>query len=193
MARFSSHNLDRSELGELLHEVTLEAGSFLYFPRGTIHEACTDSESHSLHLTVSVYQRTSYADLFEKMLPEALKKAAEEDIEFRLAVSVAEVVFCSSLGFTFSRKGLPLHYLMHAGVINTDETNTKKKMFKTVQNLMVALSKYVDVDSAVDQLGRKFMYDALPPALISSEKSVSVAGDGERMFNGKVYNRYVST
>lgn len=66
-----------------MQEVSLEAGSFLYFPRGTIHEAHTDADSHSLHLTVSVYQHTAYADLLEKILPEALKKAAENDVEFR--------------------------------------------------------------------------------------------------------------
>lgn len=83
LARDSSHNLSRDELGELIQEVTLEAGSLLYFPRGIVHEAKTDENSHSLHLTVSVYQHTSYADLLEKALPVAIKKAVSEDVEFR--------------------------------------------------------------------------------------------------------------
>lgn len=44
--------------------------------------ACT-KEDHSLHITVSVYQHTAYVDLLEKIIPSALAKAAEENIEFR--------------------------------------------------------------------------------------------------------------
>lgn len=84
LARHSSHNLSPDELGPLKYSVTVEAGDLLYFPRGTIHEACTDEDSHSLHITVSVYQNTCFADLLEKVLPDALKKAAEADVEFRL-------------------------------------------------------------------------------------------------------------
>lgn len=83
LARDSSANLPRDQLGSLIEEVTLEAGSVLYFPRGIVHEAKTDSDSHSLHLTVSVYQRTSYADLLEKVLPAAVARAVQENVQFR--------------------------------------------------------------------------------------------------------------
>lgn len=83
LTRESSANLSRDELGPLLQEVTVEAGSVLYFPRGIVHEAKTDSESHSLHLTVSVYQHTSYADLLERLLPAAITKAAQENVQYR--------------------------------------------------------------------------------------------------------------
>lgn len=83
LARDSSHNLSREELGEPIEQITLEAGSMLYFPRGMVHEAKTDENSHSLHLTVSVYQHTSYADLLEKAFPVAIKKAVSQDLEFR--------------------------------------------------------------------------------------------------------------
>lgn len=86
LARHSSLNLNPNDLGELTHSITLNEGSILYFPRGTIHEACTDSESHSLHLTVSVYQQTSYIDLLEKVVPHALKRASEEDVQYRLVI-----------------------------------------------------------------------------------------------------------
>lgn len=64
-------------------EVTLNAGDLLYFPRGTIHEGRTDEEEHSLHITLSVYQHTAFADLLENVLPSALKKAAQSNVEFR--------------------------------------------------------------------------------------------------------------
>lgn len=55
----------------------------LYFPRGIIHEGRTDAEEHSLHITVSVYQKTCYADLMEHVLKDALKEAIEKDVDFR--------------------------------------------------------------------------------------------------------------
>lgn len=64
-------------------EETLNAGDMLYFPRGTIHEGRTDPDSHSFHITVSVYQHNSYADLLEHALPAALKKAALGNLNFR--------------------------------------------------------------------------------------------------------------
>lgn len=64
-------------------EVTLNAGDLLYFPRGTIHEGRTDEDTHSLHITISVYQHTSYIDLLEHIVPEALKMASKDDVSFR--------------------------------------------------------------------------------------------------------------
>lgn len=83
LARDSSANLKHEDIGEPFMEVTLNAGDLLYFPRGTIHEGRTDPESHSFHITVSVYQHTAYADLLEHILPDALQRAAAEDLEFR--------------------------------------------------------------------------------------------------------------
>lgn len=83
LPRFSSKNLDRSELKPPIKEITLEAGDLLYFPRGIIHEGFTDKDAHSLHITVSVYQRTSYVDLLEHILKPALMAASQDDVEFR--------------------------------------------------------------------------------------------------------------
>ena len=83
LPRYSSPNLSREELGKPIKQLTLEAGDMLYFPRGFIHEARTDTDSHSLHITVSVYQNSAYVDLLEKLLPEALKLATKHDVEFR--------------------------------------------------------------------------------------------------------------
>lgn len=49
---------------------------------------------------------------------------------------------------------------------------------------------YVDIDTAADELGRKFMYDSLPPVPTDEEKAVSCRGDGDYLSGGKVYNRY---
>lgn len=169
LPRYSSHNLSRDELAAPIKELTLQAGDLLYFPRGVIHEASTDSDTHSLHITVSVYQNTAYVDLLEKLLPQALKAASENDVKFR--------------------KGLPLNYLKHVGLVNSDKkTSERKQILNNVKELMHKLVDYVSVDTAADQLGRKFMYEALPPNLASHEKQRSSKEDGDRMENGVVKN-----
>ncbi len=45
---------------------------------------------------------------------------------------------------------------------------------------MGKLFSHAPVDAAVDQLGKKLMLDALPPALEEGEKYRTVHGDGER-------------
>jgi lysine-specific demethylase/histidyl-hydroxylase NO66 len=167
LARYSSPNLRRKNIGEPFMELTLEAGEVLYFPRGTIHEGCTDENSHSLHITVSVYQRTAYADLLENLLPAALKKAAENNVEYR--------------------KGLPLHYLKKFGV--TTSSRGRNLVTRKVQDLICSLVNYMDIDIAADLLGRKFMYDSMPPILSKSEMGRTSKEDGPYLDKGKVVNR----
>ncbi|XP_050311214.1 ribosomal oxygenase 1 [Anthonomus grandis grandis] len=169
LARDSSQNFNAKDLGPPFMEVKLNAGDVLYFPRGTIHEGHT-KEEHSLHITVSVYQHTAYADLLEHALPAALKRAARENIDFR--------------------KGLPLNYLKHLGVVNKSEKSAKRELIvKQVKSLMGKLVDYLDVDGAADQLGRKFMHDAMPPLYSKEEAENSSKFDGDFMEMGKVYNR----
>uniref|UniRef100_V5GN51 Bifunctional lysine-specific demethylase and histidyl-hydroxylase n=1 Tax=Anoplophora glabripennis TaxID=217634 RepID=V5GN51_ANOGL len=151
-------------------EVTLNAGDLLYFPRGTIHEGRTDPESHSFHITVSVYQHTAYVDLLEHILPDALQRAAAESVEFR--------------------QGLPLNYLKHLGCVNSDsQTKERADVTNKVQSLMMTLISYADVDQAADKLGRKFMYDSMPPVLAKKEIRHTSKLDGDFMKSGKIFNR----
>ncbi|ENN77813.1 hypothetical protein YQE_05697, partial [Dendroctonus ponderosae] len=169
LARDSSKNFSAEELDDPFMEVKLNAGDLLYFPRGTIHEGHT-KEQHSLHITISVYQHTAYADLLEHALPAALKKAASENLEFR--------------------KGLPLNYLKHVGVVNqSDDSDKRKSIIDKVKSLVGALVDYIDVDSAADNLGRKFMHDAMPPLYSGDEAQHSCLYDGDVMKNGKVFHR----
>ena len=57
LPRVSSQNFEQDELGECILDVVLEPGDLLYFPRGVIHQAVTQDENHSLHITVSTYQK----------------------------------------------------------------------------------------------------------------------------------------
>ena len=64
LPRFSSPDFDeaRDALGAPLLDRTLQPGDMLYLPRGTVHQAQSLPEEHSLHLTVSSDQRCSWVD-----------------------------------------------------------------------------------------------------------------------------------
>lgn len=68
---FFSHpaNFSQSEIGKPMLEVVLEAGDLLYFPRGFIHQGDCLPDAHSLHITVSSYQKNSWGDLLAKVRP----------------------------------------------------------------------------------------------------------------------------
>ncbi|CAG9831345.1 unnamed protein product [Diabrotica balteata] len=170
LARESSPNLRHDDIGKPFMEVTLNAGDMLYFPRGTIHEGRTDPECHSFHITVSVYQHNSFADLLEYALPEALKKASFDNVHFR--------------------KGLPLNYLKHTGYVNKNILSEERlNIMAEIQKLFDSLRDYIDIDKAADQLGRRFMYDSMPPVLSKQEIFHTSKYDGDIMKEGKIFNR----
>lgn len=151
-------------------EITVNPGDVLYFPRGIVHQARTDEDSHSLHLTISTYQRTSYADLLENALPEAIRIACENHKEFR--------------------EGLPLHYLKHLGEVNKNcDTELRREVLGKVSELVSKLFTSDAVDYGADMLGKKFMYDSMPPVPYKNEKERTCNEDGDRLQNGEVINR----
>ncbi|XP_006272625.1 ribosomal oxygenase 1 [Alligator mississippiensis] len=165
LPQFSSPNFAQSEIGEPVLETVLEAGDLLYFPRGFIHQGDCLPDAHSLHITVSSYQRNSWGDLLEKLLPAALQMAIEEDVEYR--------------------QGLPLDYLEYTGVQNSDMVDSRRHAFmEKVQSLMKKLVDYAPIDAAVDQKAKSFLHDCLPPVLTESERMLSVHGLPARWEDG---------
>ncbi|KAI1897830.1 hypothetical protein AGOR_G00087310 [Albula goreensis] len=161
----SSPNFSQSEIGEPVMDVVLEAGDLLYFPRGFIHQGDCLPDAHSLHITISSYQRNSWGDLLQKLFPAALEMALEEDVEFR--------------------KGLPLDYLTYMGVQNSDKEDPRRTQFTArLLGLMRKVADYAPVDAAVDQKARDFLHDCLPPALTPEEKASSVQGAPARWDRG---------
>ncbi|XP_018590816.2 ribosomal oxygenase 1 [Scleropages formosus] len=162
----SSPNFSQSEIGEPSLEVVLEAGDLLYFPRGFIHQGDCLPDAHSLHITISSYQKNSWGDLLQKLVPAALEMAMEEDIEFR--------------------QGLPLDYLTYMGVQNSDKEDSRKAQFtEHLLSLMKKLAKYAPVDAAVDQKAKEFLHDCLPPVLTPEEQASSVYSAPTRIEDGK--------
>ncbi|XP_072932916.1 bifunctional lysine-specific demethylase and histidyl-hydroxylase NO66 [Epargyreus clarus] len=171
LPRVSSKNFTDNEIGDPILEVTLEAGDMLYFPRGYIHQGVTIDGEHSLHVTVSMYQKHSWADLFEKLVPAALQIAITENVEFR--------------------RGLPFDLYNEFGLVNSDESNPRKtEIEEIIKTLFYKIKDHLPINEAVDQMAKNYQHDVLPPVLSDLEKAVTVYGDSDMMIeDGKVVNR----
>ncbi|PIO74428.1 cupin family protein [Teladorsagia circumcincta] len=66
----------------------IEAGDLLYIPRGFIHNATTDDDVHSLHITISSGRLWTFADLLEKIVPEAVTSLAKNRWKLRKSLPV---------------------------------------------------------------------------------------------------------
>ncbi|XP_076180903.1 bifunctional lysine-specific demethylase and histidyl-hydroxylase NO66 isoform X1 [Ptiloglossa arizonensis] len=170
LPRYSSGNFTEVEIGEPILDTIVNAGDLLYFPRGTIHQGET-IDTHSLHITLSVYQKNSWGDFLEKLLPDALKTAMETDSEFRT--------------------GLPRDYLRYTGFAHSEnQSNIKEEFKEKVKGLLEKLIEYIDVDKPADLMAKNHIHDFLPPVLSESEQECSIVQDGEQMIaNGIVENR----
>ena len=161
LPRYSSGNFKDVDIGNPILETVLGPGDLLYFPRGTIHQAKTIGDEHSLHITVSCYQKNSWADLLETLVPRALDVAIEENVELR--------------------KGLPVDYRSYMGITNSDTDSQRRREFlKKVREHMMRVIDNMPIDPACDQMGKKFIHDSLPPAYTEAEKSCSIHGTKSR-------------
>uniref|UniRef100_A0A8C7M5G4 Bifunctional lysine-specific demethylase and histidyl-hydroxylase n=1 Tax=Oncorhynchus kisutch TaxID=8019 RepID=A0A8C7M5G4_ONCKI len=158
-------NFSHSEIGKPILEAVLEAGDLLYFPRGFIHQGDCLTDAHSLHITVSSYQRNSWGNLLAKVVPAALEMAMEEDVDFR--------------------GGLPVDYLTYMGVQNSDKVLQMAQFLSRIEGLMKKLATFAPVDAAVDQKARGYLHDCLPPMLTAEERASSVQGAPSRWENGE--------
>lgn len=168
LARVSSPNFKQDEIGAPILDVTLHPGDLLYFPRGIIHQAFTVPDNHSLHVTMSVYQKNSWADLLELLLPHALAQAAESELNLR--------------------QGIPMDLHQHFGIVHSDnETPTRKEFIKKIKSLFDTIFSEDAIDTAVDQMAKRFQHDALPPLVTADETPHTVYGTSyEHNSNGTV-------
>jgi bifunctional lysine-specific demethylase and histidyl-hydroxylase NO66 len=160
LPRESSKNFAPDEVGDAIMTVWLEPGDLMYFPRGTIHQAVSAPETHSLHLTVSTGHQNTWADLFEKVVPAALQQAAEERPKIR--------------------ESLPIHYGHYMGVMHSDMDNDerRKAFFKTATGYLEKIfQEFVvgQLDDAADQMMTKFLWDRQPPQSMLNHKELGVS------------------
>ncbi|XP_028923232.1 ribosomal oxygenase 1 [Ornithorhynchus anatinus] len=142
-------------LGRPLLQVVLRPGDLLYFPRGFVHQADCPAATgqHSLHLTLSAFQRNSWGDLLEPLLPAALEAALEEDADFR--------------------RGLPRDYLDYMGARHADAAGDPRRaaFLARLRRLLARLARYAPVDAVADQRGKAFLHDCLPPVPTEAERA----------------------
>lgn len=157
LALTSSPNFSQDDLGEPLLQTVLEPGDLLYFPRGFIHQAECQDGVHSLHLTLSTYQRNTWGDFLEAVLPLAVQAAMEENVEFR--------------------RGLPRDFMDYMGAQHSDSKDPRRTAFmEKVRVLVARLGHFAPVDAVADQRAKDFIHDSLPPVLTDRERALSVYG-----------------
>lgn len=170
LPRVSSPNYSQDEIGEPIMDVILEPGDMLYFPRGFIHQANTVPGFHSLHITLSTYQKNSWADFMETCMKSALATAIQSDVEFR--------------------KGVPLDMFQHLGAVHAysgePDSADRKKMISRARSLFSRMADFLGVDEAADELQKKFQHDALPPQLSEMELQRSARGCPLKVVKGEV-------
>ena len=196
LARTHSPDYRRSEVGAETHRVILREGDMLYVPRGTVHQANTrttysssseaapssasrastntsssspsPSRPHSLHLTISCYQRTSWYDLLEIGIRKSLDRLLDESLDLR--------------------RGLPVGFLRY---INTAQEQADELLPDLADPHRLALVQAfqqhhaqlvhrvlsrVDAAEAGDEMAIDFFLHRLPP--LPADLAGDGAGDG---------------
>ena len=152
LPRFSSPNFAQDELGgEPLAEVTLRPGDLLYLPRGFIHQAESDAEHDSLHLTLSTGRQHTWRDLLQLAVEGAVEDAAAHMPEWR--------------------RSLPRDYLEYMGVVHADAADVRRAAFaQRLQAMVQSVVASLPLDAACDQFAcRRLMHDRLPPRMARAD------------------------
>lgn len=141
-----SSDLAADQIGEPWMELTVEEGDLLYFPRGIVHQACTDDKQFSTHVTISVYQHNTWANFLEVALPRVIRHAFDSDVAFR--------------------KGTPVGYLSYMGTQFPTDSAEAKKFAAACKKLVGQLATHVsdkDLQEAADEAALDVFANRLPP------------------------------
>ena len=124
---------------------------------------------HSLHVTISTYQKNSWGDLLERVIPNALQTAIKEDVDFR--------------------RGLPTDYKLYMGLQNSDREDLQAERGAFVNNMGMLMSRlldYAEVDKEVDDFAVQDIHRSLPPKLTADEAKRTVRGIRVQVNDGQV-------
>jgi len=152
-------------------------------------------DDHSLHLTVSAMQNWCWADFLEMLMPEALEGAATSDKSTSLREGLPRnfLSYMGTMHQVDNEEGmggdLPegLKQVAEAQSMGEDEmdqeeaqikqrtlarqthfkSEAKKRIMRVCKQAMSML------DDACDQIGKRFLSDRLPPALLEPEKCLT--------------------
>ncbi|XP_050189601.1 ribosomal oxygenase 2 isoform X1 [Myiozetetes cayanensis] len=137
-------------IGNPTHEFILKPGDFLYFPRGTIHQADTPlGTSHSTHVTISTYQNNSWGDFLLDAIPGLVFDMAKDDVVLRTSI--------------------PRQLLMQ---VNTADST--KKLSSLLRRLADHLDHTKELRSS--DMKKDFIMHRLPPCLGCDSGSLTPGG-----------------
>jgi len=163
LSRDYTQDLHQDDIGEPILEVKLEAGDFMYFPRGIIYQSKNENtDNHSTHLSISSYQQNTWGDFMNHAVQQAIENALEDDVSIR--------------------GGLPINYLSILGTgknmdsyVEDGEDEKKEKKYsnlgdpdvikfkETVKAQLAKLVDHIDVNTASDAMCADFFSSRLPP------------------------------
>ena len=141
MTHFSGSNLP-----EPILDCVLRAGDLLYFPRGFIHQGNALENEHSLHITVSMFQKHSYAHLMSEMFPLLIQNMKEKNPEACQSLPSNCLDICGASNFSKTS-------LSNSSSVAFD----RQKVIETSANLIVQMAARVSsvIDQAVDKFSLK--------------------------------------
>eukprot|EP00644_Phytophthora_capsici_P000250 jgi/Phyca11/13637/fgenesh1_pg.PHYCAscaffold_4_\ len=154
-----SSDLAENQIGQPWMELTVEEGDLLYFPRGVIHQACTNNTDFSTHVTISVYQHNTWANFLEVALPRVIRNAFDSDVSFR--------------------QGLPVGYLGFMGTQHPAESDKAKAFAASCKQLVGKLAAHIsdkDLQEAADEAALDVVANRLPPPMEKKEKENDESG-----------------
>ena len=158
LALHSSRNFSQHELGRCVLDVWLQAGDFLYAPRGTVHQCVASEQEDSLHVTVSSCLQASWGDYLQRLLRMAVEKAKAGDAAFR--------------------RVLPLGWQRYMGAQHAADGDEEKRdafLDQTMRLLERMVTKDGDdelpFDAAADDMARDFMHSRIRPVLLPQQQA----------------------
>lgn len=154
-----SGDLDQDSLGPPCMEVELSVGDCLYMPRGTVHQAEAVQEGDCSHLTISTYQRCSFADLATHVLQVGLSVQEEDPRSLPLAAR-----------FSPAPGTLLQHSLHHVLAQESAAVSTTPDAVKGLAGALRAIADKLEGDTgpgmmtaAVHSSAIDFLMNRLPP------------------------------
>ncbi|CAN8063808.1 unnamed protein product [Agarophyton chilense] len=165
LPRKSSIDFEQQEVekGGRCVDTVLEQGDMLYMPRGYVHQA-ESCELRSVHVTLSMFQQWTWADLLLQSFRTAIEQHAVRDVRLR--------------------RSLPLRFTSYMGVCHsaagaTASKRKKRRMFEqSFRRVLDAVGEHYALDTAADEMACKFMAARLPPPCVA-EAGVDADEDEE--------------
>eukprot|EP00775_Hariotina_reticulata_P000580 gene580-859_t len=149
-----SGDLEQDNLGDPVLEVELSVGDVLYLPRGAVHQAVA-AGSDSSHLTISTYQRSSYADLATHLLQVGL--AAQDEPE----CLPLEARFSAAPGTLLQHS---LHKVLAPGATGSTTPDAVSGLARALRSIADKLEATPDMmTAAVHSSAMEFLMNRLPP------------------------------